>query len=50
MCVINNAGGYRSFVELADAEIDAIVDVNGLSGKVCRAFIPEFRVRKKGLY
>jgi short-subunit dehydrogenase len=49
--VINNAGvGYRSFVELAeDAEIDAIVDVNWLGVvKVCRAFIPEFRVRKKG--
>jgi NADP-dependent 3-hydroxy acid dehydrogenase YdfG len=37
-------------VELAeDAEIDAIVDVNWLGVvKVCRAFIPEFRVRKKG--
>jgi NADP-dependent 3-hydroxy acid dehydrogenase YdfG len=36
-------------VELAeDAEIDAIVDVNWLGVvKVCRAFIPEFRVRKK---
>jgi NADP-dependent 3-hydroxy acid dehydrogenase YdfG len=48
--VINNAGvGYRSFVELAeDAEIDAIVDVNWLGVvKVCRAFIPEFRVRKR---
>jgi short-subunit dehydrogenase len=49
--VINNAGvGYRSFVELAeDAEINTIVDVNWLGVvKVCRAFIPEFRVQKKG--
>jgi NADP-dependent 3-hydroxy acid dehydrogenase YdfG len=40
--VINNAGvGYRSFVELAEDEIDTIVDVNWLGVvKVCRAFIP----------
>tara|TARA_R110002124_G_scaffold125901_6_gene285232 strand:- start:1020 stop:1835 length:816 start_codon:yes stop_codon:yes gene_type:complete len=49
--VINNAGvGYRSFVELAeDDEIDKIVNVNWLGVvKMCRAFIPVFRVQNKG--
>ena len=49
--VINNAGvGYRSFVELAeDKEIDNIVGVNYLGVvKMCRAFIPVFRVQNKG--
>ena len=51
--IINNAGlGYRSFVELSeDSKIDTIVDVN-LVGviKVCRAFIPIFRVQKSGMF
>ncbi|MDG2432041.1 SDR family NAD(P)-dependent oxidoreductase [Flavobacterium sp.] len=49
--VINNAGvGYRSFVELAeDEEIDKIVNVNWLGVvKVCRAFIPVFRLQNNG--
>lgn len=49
--VINNAGvGYRSFVEFAkDDEIDKIVNVNWLGVvKMCRAFIPVFRLQKRG--
>ena len=49
--VINNAGvGYRSFVELSeDSKINHIVDVNYLGVvKVCRSFIPLFRIQKKG--
>lgn len=49
--VINNAGvGYRSFVQLAeDDEIEKIVNVNWLGVvKVCRAFIPVFRLQNKG--
>jgi short-subunit dehydrogenase len=47
--VINNAGvGYRSFVELAEDEINKIVEVNWLGVvKVCRAFIPVFRKQEK---
>jgi short-subunit dehydrogenase len=51
--VINNAGiGYRSFVELSvDKNIDNIVNINWLGVvKVCRAFIPIFRVQKSGLF
>jgi NADP-dependent 3-hydroxy acid dehydrogenase YdfG len=51
--IINNAGvGYRSFVELSeDAKIDTIVDINWLGVvKVCRAFIPIFRVQNNGLF
>ncbi len=51
--IINNAGlGYRSFVELAeDSKIDTIIDVNLLGViKVCRAFIPVFRVQKSGMF
>lgn len=51
--VINNAGiGYRSFVELSvDKNIDTIVNINWLGVvKVCRAFIPIFRVQKSGLF
>ncbi len=51
--VINNAGiGYRSFVELSvDKNIDNIVNINWLGVvKVCRAFIPVFRVQKSGLF
>ena len=49
--VVNNAGvGYRSFVELSeDEEIDKIVNVNWLGVvKMCRAFIPVFRLQKRG--
>jgi NAD(P)-dependent dehydrogenase (short-subunit alcohol dehydrogenase family) len=51
--VINNAGvGYRSFVELSkDEEIDRIININWLGVvKVCRAFIPVFRMQNKGLF
>jgi len=51
--IINNAGvGYRSFVELSeDKKIDAIININWLGVvKVCRAFIPVFRVQKSGLF
>jgi NADP-dependent 3-hydroxy acid dehydrogenase YdfG len=50
--VINNAGvGYRSFVEYLRTLKSMYVDVNWLGVvKVCRAFIPEFRVRKGTLY
>ncbi len=51
--IINNAGvGYRSFVELSeDKKIDSIVGINWLGVvKVCRAFIPIFRIQKKGLF
>ena len=51
--IINNAGlGYRSFVELSeDEKINTIVNVNWLGVvKVCRAFIPVFRVQKSGLF
>lgn len=51
--VINNAGiGYRSFVELSeDDKIQQIVAVNWLGVvKMCRAFIPVFRMQKKGLF
>ncbi|MEN9488724.1 MAG: hypothetical protein RL494_989 [Bacteroidota bacterium] len=51
--IINNAGvGYRSFVELSeDAKINSIVNINWLGVvKICRAFIPIFRVQKSGLF
>jgi short-subunit dehydrogenase len=51
--IVNNAGvGYRSFVELSeDKKIDAIIAVNWLGVvKVCRAFIPHFRIQKKGQF
>lgn len=51
--VINNAGlGYRSFVELSeDDKINNIVDVNYLGVvKVCRSFIPQFRIQNKGQF
>lgn len=51
--IINNAGvGYRSFVELSeDTKIDAIVAINWLGVvKVCRAFIPVFRMQKCGQF
>lgn len=49
--IVNNAGvGYRSFVEFSeDDKINAIINVNffGII-KVCRAFIPVFRMQKSG--
>jgi short-subunit dehydrogenase len=51
--IVNNAGlGYRSFVELSeDSKMDTIVNVNWLGVvKVCRAFIPVFRVQNYGQF
>ncbi len=51
--IVNNAGvGYRSFVELSeDDKINNIINVNFLGIiKVCRAFIPVFRMQKSGQF